>query len=61
MFAIINIDIGGSDNPVIRNSVSGLPYIPGSYMNFQKLIRLKYVSIVDIKILMKQIIIIMTT
>lgn len=25
-----NIDIGGSDNPVIRDSVSGLPYIPGS-------------------------------
>lgn len=25
-----NIDIGGSDNTVIRDSVSGLPYIPGS-------------------------------
>ena len=25
-----NIDIGGTDNPVIRDSVSGLPYIPGS-------------------------------
>ena len=25
-----NIDIGGSDNPVIRDSISGLPYIPGS-------------------------------
>ena len=25
-----NIDIGGSDNPVIRDSVTGLPYIPGS-------------------------------
>lgn len=25
-----NIDIGGSDNPVIRDGVSGFPYIPGS-------------------------------
>ena len=24
------IDIGGSDNVIIRDSVSGLPYIPGS-------------------------------
>ena len=25
-----SIDIGGSDNPVIRDSISNLPYIPGS-------------------------------
>ena len=25
-----SIDIGGSDNPVIRDSVTNLPYIPGS-------------------------------
>lgn len=25
-----SIDIGGNDNPIIRDSVTGLPYIPGS-------------------------------
>lgn len=25
-----NIDIGGSDNPIIRDSITNLPYIPGS-------------------------------